>query len=139
MWLRKIDIHCGGCATPPSMNAWRRSQILPSCHIHGRRTNSTTKVSTRSPAVATRTTRCSRSSATLSMGIMEPTLLGRTVCVEKFSSAELDESIRSMFAWYHNAHICIVYTGQTQSLLDLAADHCSRNGGPYRSSSRRRD
>ncbi|KIN96938.1 hypothetical protein M404DRAFT_32786 [Pisolithus tinctorius Marx 270] len=45
-----------------------------------------------------------------------------------FSSAELDESIRSMFAWYHNAHICIVYTGQTQSLLDLAADHWFTQG-----------
>ncbi|KAI5996523.1 hypothetical protein F5J12DRAFT_359025 [Pisolithus orientalis] len=37
--------------------------------------------------------------------------------------AELDESIRSMFTWYRNAHVCIVYVGQAQSLLDLATNH----------------
>lgn len=51
-----------------------------------------------------------------------------TVCIDKSSSAELDESIRSMFTWYRNAHICIVYVGQTQSLLDLAADRWFTRG-----------
>ncbi|KIO07796.1 hypothetical protein M404DRAFT_59913, partial [Pisolithus tinctorius Marx 270] len=51
-----------------------------------------------------------------------------TVCIDKSSSAELDESIRSMFAWYRNAAICIAYVGQTTSLLDLAADRWFTRG-----------
>src|ERR1700750_3117471 len=32
-----------------------------------------------------------------------------TVCVDKSSSAELSESINSMFDWYKNATTCLVY------------------------------
>ncbi|KAE9994460.1 hypothetical protein EG327_010086 [Venturia inaequalis] len=32
-----------------------------------------------------------------------------TCCIDKTSSAELSESINSMFAWYRKAEICIVY------------------------------
>ncbi|KAJ8516680.1 hypothetical protein ONZ45_g6020 [Pleurotus djamor] len=32
-----------------------------------------------------------------------------TVCINKTSSSELDESIRSMFSWYRNAYVCIIY------------------------------
>ncbi|KAJ8515633.1 hypothetical protein ONZ45_g6984 [Pleurotus djamor] len=32
-----------------------------------------------------------------------------TGCINKTSSSELEESIRSMFKWYQNAHVCIVY------------------------------
>ncbi|KAI6149752.1 heterokaryon incompatibility protein-domain-containing protein [Pisolithus tinctorius] len=51
-----------------------------------------------------------------------------TVCIDKSSSAELDESIRSMSTWYRNAAICIAYVGQTTSLLDLAADRWFTRG-----------
>ncbi|KIN96922.1 hypothetical protein M404DRAFT_32775 [Pisolithus tinctorius Marx 270] len=51
-----------------------------------------------------------------------------TVCIDKSSSAELDQSIRSLFAWYRNAYICIVYEGQTQSPLDFAADRWFTRG-----------
>ena len=36
-----------------------------------------------------------------------------TCCIDKSSSAELDESIRSMFRWYRNSHICIVHLAST--------------------------
>ncbi|KJA13321.1 hypothetical protein HYPSUDRAFT_151713, partial [Hypholoma sublateritium FD-334 SS-4] len=45
-----------------------------------------------------------------------------TVCINKESSAELDESIRSMFKWYKKASICIVYLAETTSLDDLNED-----------------
>ncbi|KAI6001022.1 hypothetical protein F5J12DRAFT_950137 [Pisolithus orientalis] len=51
-----------------------------------------------------------------------------TVGIDKSSSAELDESIRSMSARYHNAAICIAYVGQTTSLPDLAADRWFTRG-----------
>ncbi|KDR74942.1 hypothetical protein GALMADRAFT_569193 [Galerina marginata CBS 339.88] len=38
-----------------------------------------------------------------------------TCCINKTSSAELDESIRSMFRWYRNSSICIVHLGSTKS------------------------
>ena len=45
-----------------------------------------------------------------------------TVCINKESSSELDESIRSMFKWYQNAKVCIVYLAETESLVDLKRD-----------------
>ena len=36
-----------------------------------------------------------------------------TCCIDKTSSAELDESIRSMFKWYRNSAICIIHLGST--------------------------
>ncbi|KAJ8502012.1 hypothetical protein ONZ45_g11933 [Pleurotus djamor] len=38
-----------------------------------------------------------------------------TVCIDKSSSSELDESIRSMFSWYKHARVCIVYLGEGDS------------------------
>ena len=32
-----------------------------------------------------------------------------TCCIDKSSSAELEEAISSMFRWYHNADKCYVY------------------------------
>jgi hypothetical protein len=43
-----------------------------------------------------------------------------TCCIDKSSSAELQEAINSMFRWYRNAEVCIVYLG------DIAPPH--RNG-----------
>ncbi|KAL0945654.1 hypothetical protein HGRIS_014808 [Hohenbuehelia grisea] len=41
-----------------------------------------------------------------------------TGCIDKSSSSELEESIRSMFNWYRNSEICIVYLAGTKSMLD---------------------
>ena len=51
-----------------------------------------------------------------------------SVCIDKSSSAELDESIRSMFSWYRNAAICIVYLAQTNDLRDLVHDRWFTRG-----------
>ena len=50
------------------------------------------------------------------------------VCIDKSSSAELDESIRSMFSWYRNAAICIVYLAQTNDLRNLVHDRWFTRG-----------
>jgi len=41
-----------------------------------------------------------------------------TCCIDKTSSVELDESIRSMFRWYRNSALCIIYLAQTHTLDD---------------------
>ncbi|KAF9472097.1 hypothetical protein BDN70DRAFT_887395 [Pholiota conissans] len=45
-----------------------------------------------------------------------------TVCIDKSSSAELDESIRSMYKWYQNAKVCITYLSTTITLEDMDKD-----------------
>ncbi|USP78162.1 hypothetical protein yc1106_05436 [Curvularia clavata] len=40
-----------------------------------------------------------------------------TCCIDKTSSAELQEAINSMYRWYRDAEVCIVY------LSDIAVDH----------------
>ncbi|KAF8196416.1 hypothetical protein BJ912DRAFT_955073 [Pholiota molesta] len=45
-----------------------------------------------------------------------------TVCINKESSSELDESIRSMYAWYRLAHVCVTYLAETVTLADMAND-----------------
>ncbi|KAF9555236.1 hypothetical protein CPC08DRAFT_695810 [Agrocybe pediades] len=39
-----------------------------------------------------------------------------TCCIDKTSSAELEESIRSMFRWYRNSGVCLIYLGKTATL-----------------------
>ncbi|KIJ59765.1 hypothetical protein HYDPIDRAFT_118111 [Hydnomerulius pinastri MD-312] len=51
-----------------------------------------------------------------------------TCCINKESSAELDESIRSMFRWYHNAFICIVHLGGSVTIDDVASDEWFTRG-----------
>jgi hypothetical protein len=51
-----------------------------------------------------------------------------TCCIDKNSSAELDESIRSMFRWYRNSTICIAYLGETLVLEDLGRDEWFMRG-----------
>ncbi|KJA26994.1 hypothetical protein HYPSUDRAFT_35509 [Hypholoma sublateritium FD-334 SS-4] len=36
-----------------------------------------------------------------------------TICIDKSSTSELDESIRSMYRWYLNSKVCIVYLAET--------------------------
>ncbi|KAH9949181.1 hypothetical protein B0H21DRAFT_787108, partial [Amylocystis lapponica] len=45
-----------------------------------------------------------------------------TCCINKRNSAELDESIRSMYRWYQNASVCIVHLRDTQSLEKMDTD-----------------
>ena len=45
-----------------------------------------------------------------------------TCCINKESSSELDEAIRSMYRWYRDAYICIVHLAQSQSLETLGID-----------------
>ncbi|KAF8837457.1 HET-domain-containing protein [Paxillus ammoniavirescens] len=43
-------------------------------------------------------------------------------CINKDSSTELDESIRSMFRWYRNATVCIVHLAHATSIDKVATD-----------------
>ncbi|KAG8792169.1 hypothetical protein FRC16_011513 [Serendipita sp. 398] len=45
-----------------------------------------------------------------------------TVCINKESSAELDESIRSMYAWYRDSQLCVVHLAQTSWSVDMKDD-----------------
>lgn len=45
-----------------------------------------------------------------------------TCCINKDSSTELEEAIRSMFKWYRDAHICIAFLADTTSIDDLHED-----------------
>ncbi|KIJ62296.1 hypothetical protein HYDPIDRAFT_158118 [Hydnomerulius pinastri MD-312] len=42
-----------------------------------------------------------------------------TCCIDKRSSAELEEAIRSMFQWYRRARICVAYLADSSSLADF--------------------
>lgn len=45
-----------------------------------------------------------------------------TVCIDKSSSTELDESIRSMYRWYKETHVCITYLAETSTIEDMYQD-----------------
>ncbi|KAF9476768.1 hypothetical protein BDN70DRAFT_764781, partial [Pholiota conissans] len=45
-----------------------------------------------------------------------------TVCIDKSSSSELDESIRSMHKWYQKAGICITYLAETSLVSEMSND-----------------
>lgn len=51
-----------------------------------------------------------------------------TVCINKDSTTELEESIRSMFRWYQSAKICYCYLADTESLKDMDADRWFTRG-----------
>ncbi|KAK4203704.1 hypothetical protein QBC40DRAFT_17061 [Triangularia verruculosa] len=51
-----------------------------------------------------------------------------TYCIDKSSSSELDESIRSMFKWYRNSTTCIVHLAQTTRLADMGNDEWFERG-----------
>ncbi|KAF9473830.1 hypothetical protein BDN70DRAFT_997436 [Pholiota conissans] len=52
----------------------------------------------------------------LSLGWMD------TVCIDKSSSSELDESIRSMYKWYQNSFVCVTYLSETETFGQMAKD-----------------
>ena len=45
------------------------------------------------------------------------------ICIDNSDNPEVDESVRSMFSWYRNAALCIIYLAETNSLLDLVSGH----------------
>ncbi|KAF8179243.1 hypothetical protein BJ912DRAFT_644507 [Pholiota molesta] len=45
-----------------------------------------------------------------------------TVCINKESSSELDESIRSMYNWYERAAVCVTYLAETEALENMHLD-----------------
>ncbi|KAK4455548.1 heterokaryon incompatibility protein-domain-containing protein [Podospora aff. communis PSN243] len=47
-----------------------------------------------------------------------------TCCIDKTSSAELSESINSMFAWYKCAAVCFAYLQDVQSTSDTKTKDC---------------
>jgi hypothetical protein len=51
-----------------------------------------------------------------------------TCCIDKSSSTELDESIRSMFRWYRNSTICIVHLAESQTIKDMMHDAWMKRG-----------
>ncbi|KAJ8519644.1 hypothetical protein ONZ45_g3431 [Pleurotus djamor] len=50
-----------------------------------------------------------------------------TACIDKTSSAELDESIRSMFTWYRVAYVCVIYL-DTEGLYDCLVARWFKRG-----------
>ncbi|KAF9483140.1 hypothetical protein BDN70DRAFT_800286, partial [Pholiota conissans] len=51
-----------------------------------------------------------------------------TICIDKSSSSELDESIRSMFNWYTFSAVCIVTLNQSIILADMETDRWFTRG-----------
>ncbi|KAH7909625.1 hypothetical protein BJ138DRAFT_1154769 [Hygrophoropsis aurantiaca] len=51
-----------------------------------------------------------------------------TCCIDKTSSAELDEAIRSMFRWYRGSHICIAYLADSSSIADFEKEAWFKRG-----------
>lgn len=51
-----------------------------------------------------------------------------TCCIDKSSSTELDDSIRSMFRWYRNSTICIVHLAQSETLDLMMSDEWMERG-----------
>lgn len=51
-----------------------------------------------------------------------------TCCINQQSSAELEEAIRSMYRWYADSDICIVYLGASSLIDDLKDDPWFRRG-----------
>ncbi|KAF9479513.1 hypothetical protein BDN70DRAFT_834332 [Pholiota conissans] len=51
-----------------------------------------------------------------------------TLCINKDSSAELDESIQSMYKWYQNATVCITHLRDTTSPEEMGSDNWFQRG-----------
>ncbi|KAI9463130.1 hypothetical protein HD554DRAFT_2027221, partial [Boletus coccyginus] len=45
-----------------------------------------------------------------------------TACIDKRSSAELEQAIRSMFNWYHRSAICVIYLSESSGIDDFKND-----------------
>ncbi|KIK99515.1 hypothetical protein PAXRUDRAFT_30465 [Paxillus rubicundulus Ve08.2h10] len=51
-----------------------------------------------------------------------------TCCINKESSTELEEAIRSMYRWYKNAYVCIVHLAQASFINDFANEPWFKRG-----------
>lgn len=51
-----------------------------------------------------------------------------TCCIDKTSSSELGEAIRSMFRWYQNASLCVIHLAQTESTDSMGSDEWFERG-----------
>ena len=51
-----------------------------------------------------------------------------TCCINKSSSAELEEAIRAMYRWYRDAEVCIVHLAETGSFEDFKDEPWFRRG-----------
>ncbi|KAG1723421.1 heterokaryon incompatibility protein-domain-containing protein [Suillus paluster] len=51
-----------------------------------------------------------------------------TCCIDKSSSAELDESIHSMCQWYHKSEICIAHLAQSKTMDDIPCNKWTERG-----------
>ncbi|KAH7918353.1 hypothetical protein BV22DRAFT_1041820 [Leucogyrophana mollusca] len=51
-----------------------------------------------------------------------------TCCIDKTSSAELDEAIRSMCRWYQNSDVCIAYLADSTTIIDFEHEMWFRRG-----------
>jgi len=51
-----------------------------------------------------------------------------TCCIDKSIHSVVDESIRSMFRWYRNSHMCIVFLSDTANLTALQESSQTRKG-----------
>ncbi|KAG2348933.1 hypothetical protein BDR05DRAFT_874119, partial [Suillus weaverae] len=49
-------------------------------------------------------------------------------CIDKSSSTELDDSIRSIFGWYRNSTICVVLLAQSETLDLMIGDEWMEGG-----------
>ncbi|KAF9232390.1 heterokaryon incompatibility protein-domain-containing protein, partial [Melanogaster broomeanus] len=45
-----------------------------------------------------------------------------TCCINKESSSELEEAIRSMYRWYRDAHVCIIYLAGSSTIADIPSE-----------------
>jgi hypothetical protein len=63
-----------------------------------------------------------------------------TVCIDKTSSSELQESLNSMFAWYRDSTKCYVYLHDATSISELEGSEWFKRGwyvAPSRNSNER--
>lgn len=51
-----------------------------------------------------------------------------TCCIDKRSSAELQEALNSMYQWYNHSSLCIAYLGQAETLEELGQDEWFTRG-----------
>ncbi|KAF8166978.1 hypothetical protein BJ912DRAFT_232251 [Pholiota molesta] len=51
-----------------------------------------------------------------------------TLCINKDSSSELDESIQSMYKWYRNSYVCITHLRDTTSFENMHLDNWFKRG-----------
>ncbi|KAF9244462.1 hypothetical protein BU15DRAFT_85858 [Melanogaster broomeanus] len=51
-----------------------------------------------------------------------------TCCINKESSTELEEAIRSMYRWYRDAYVCIVYLANSSSIKDFSSEPWFKRG-----------